>query len=238
MHNLKYSNDYSVNNSKSRVKKSIISCFLLLVIMTVFNACGKESKDVKTEQKTEVLSDQELEELSAKAKDYFKNAKLVEMIETYRKMVEGGCTKGDLLEFGDRSVEEALKTQEERTQRNYIVCRYATMAVNDLKNQLKDPGSLVIYAMHLHEDESDPTKLRITFDYGAKNSFGGMVRDEYVASYTVSESERDAIYQSLKAFMDEKGATSKDSVRYLCGNYNITEESQYEAIVNGTATYK
>lgn len=51
-----------------------------------------------------------------------------------------------------------------------------------LKDSLKDPDSLKIYHVWKgYSSESDPT---IVIDYGAKNSYGAMVRDDYCVGYS------------------------------------------------------
>jgi len=51
-----------------------------------------------------------------------------------------------------------------------------------LKDSLKDPDSLKIYHVWKgYSSESDPT---VVIDYGAKNSYGAMVRDDYCVGYS------------------------------------------------------
>lgn len=109
-------------------------------------------------------------------------------------------------------------------------------AVYILKEQLKDPNSLVIYGTNIWAEEGSDY-FTIELDYGAKNGFGGMVRDNYSHEYKLTENEKNIIYQTLKEWMDSNGATIDDAAYYLSGNAYIAYDSIYEAIVNGTQTY-
>lgn len=64
-----------------------------------------------------------------------------------------------------------------------------------------------------------------------------MVRDTYEMTYTLSESEKEKIYQASKEHMDSRGYTKEDAGKYLAGNFYIYETSQYDAIVSGSCNY-
>lgn len=58
-----------------------------------------------------------------------------------------------------------------------------------LKDTLKDPDSLKIYHIWKgYSNESDPT---IVIDYGAKNSYGAMVRDDYCVGCSYYNAKKD-----------------------------------------------
>jgi len=62
---------------------------------------------------------------------------------------------------------------------------YNAFSYKNLKAQLKNPNSLVIYSISVKGDVYDGTEhFDIIFDYGATNSFGGMVRDTLETSYS------------------------------------------------------
>ena len=136
-------------------------------------------------------------------------------------------------DFGENGLDEALAIREKRYVHQKILSKYYESAVRDLKKQLKDPGSLTIYSMTI--DHNTPQgKLTVIFDDGAKNSFGGMVRDKFSQTYTLAEYEKTEVYEANQEHMDRLGLTKEDAGRYLAGNLHISKDSQFAAIVNGT----
>ena len=216
--------------------KKIIAMLLAALMIMGLCACGN-SEQGSAESTHKNLSEEEMIELSEIAQTYYENAQFVEMMDAYQKLYDGGCQDASLFGFSNKSVEDALKTWEGKVARDKIVCEYVSYAIDSLREELKDPNSLVIYSIHLEEDKTATNKLSITFDYGAKNSFGGMARDSYSRTYPLSDNQLETIYNSLKEDMDACGATVSDSVAYLCGNYDLTRESMYQAMVDGTATW-
>ncbi len=196
-------------------------CCILLIVVSMLCSCV-----------TGGYSKAELEEMYDQAQEYEANANFDKAFELYEILYENEFPDKD---FSSKGLEEAFETRKGRYTRDAIVCQMYEYAVDSLKDLLKDPNSLVVHAIHMNDVSS--TKINITIDYSAANSFGGMVRDEYTCSYTLSASQCEDIYESLKDFMDGRGDTSAKSTAYLVGNYNIYKQSQYDAIVAGTCSY-
>lgn len=180
------------------------------------------------------LPEAELEQMFNQAVAFEESANFDKAFELFEILYENEYPDKD---FSNQGLDEAFETRKGRYTRNSIVCRMYSYAVSSLKSALKDPNSLVIYKITMKVDSSNKYKIIITIDYGAANSFGAMVRDDYTYSYTLPSDDREAVYESLKDWMDERGATSEDSADYLVGNYNIYQQSQYDAIIAGTASY-
>ena len=205
-------------------KSIFVICLALFMCVGLFTSCNGGSIGG--------YSTEELEEMSQKAEAYESSANFDKAFELYEILYENEFPDKD---FSSKGLEEAFKTRKGRYTRNAIVCQMYEYAVNSLKNILKDPRSLVVHQILM--DDVSSTKINITIDYSAANSFGGMIRDEYTCSYTLSASQCEDIYESLKDFMDGRGDTSAKSTAYLVGNYNIYKQSQYDAIVAGTCSY-
>ena len=206
---------------KKTMKSALLICVALLTCTLIFAGCSKYSTE-------------ELEQMYNQAKDYEASANFDKAFELYEILYENEYPDEG---YSDMSLDEAFETREGRYTRDAIVCRMYCSAVRSLKSMLKDPNSLTIYKISMKVASSDSYKINITIDYGAANSFGGMVRDNYQYSCKLSSEDREDIYESLKDWMDENGATSEDSAEYLIGNYGIYKQSQYDAIAAGTATY-
>ena len=209
--------------------KITFSILIVVILMcsVVFTSCSNnETQDSTQEQ---IPTQAEMQQMFDKAEEYEANAKFKDAIEIYRQLNEYGFEDPD---FGSRS--ESVR--ERRYTNQSVACKYFSLAVSALKSQLKDPNSLVVYSMDIDSD-SPSGKITIEFDYGARNSFGGMVRDEYTITYTLSESEKEKIYQANKEHMDSIGRTKDDVGRYLAGNFHIYQTSQYNAIVAGNSNY-
>lgn len=205
----------------------IVSIFMCLPLLT---SCSRNKGQVPTQAETEQVPTQaEMQEMFDEAKEYEANAKFKDAIKFYRQLNEYGFNDPD---FGSRS--ETVR--ESRYANQSVACKYFSFAVSSLKSQLKDPNSLVVYSMNI-DSRSPSGKITIVFDYGAKNSFGGMVRDEYTTTYTLSESEKEKIYKANKEHMDSIGFTKEDAGQYLSGNFFMFKTSQYDAIVAGTCNY-
>ena len=206
----------------------ILTLTLLLGCCLTLSSC-KNSSDTPAEKEQESgPTQEELQQMFDEAQEYEANAKFADAIKIYRKLNEYGFKDPD---FGSRST-----VRETRYTNQSVACKYFSWTVNSLKSQLKDPTSLVVYSMNI--DSNSPSgEIVIKFDYGAKNSFGGMVRDTYTKTYTLSESEKEAVYQANKTHMDSIGRTKEDVGKYLSGNFQIYKASQYNAIVAGTSNY-
>lgn len=218
-----------MKSNVNKVEKILSFILALILVLSVVTGCAANKK----------LTEQEMEELKIEAKGYLENAKYVEAIRTYQKLMDGGCEESKYFGFVG-TPEEAFEIAKGNAKRASIACRYASYTANALRNLLKDPASLVIYDVRLKSVNNDSSKFIVELDYGAKNSFGGMVRDSYSNVYMLSDSENKIVYESLKEWMDKNGATMKDSASYLVGNVSFISMGDggiENAILNGTVTY-
>ena len=218
-----------------KITKAIFSILIIAILMcSLFLTSCSNSEEQNPIQEQEQEQEQkptqeEMQQMFDKAENYEANAKFKDAIEIYRQLNEYGFDDPD---FGSRSKD----VRERRYTNQSVACKYFSLTVSSLKSQLKDPNSLVVYSMNIDYD-SPSGKITIEFDYGAKNSFGGMVRDEYTKTYTLPESDKEKIYQANKEHMDSIGSTKEDAGKYLSGNFHIFKTSQYDAIVAGTSNY-
>ncbi len=233
-----------------RLVKHMIINLMLIVSLILLVGCKKEPQDTSPETALESISEntsdqeeiveesgptqEELDAMWEEAKECHRTARFEDEISIYRELYSYGYADKD---FSDRGIDEAIEIREGKYIRNSIVCQQIEYAVKALKDVLKDPNSLVLYKVLLKEDDVDKSKLIIVFDYGATNSFGAMVRNEYTYTAVLTDKQKTKIYESLKKYMDADGATSDDSARYLIGNYSVLLDTQYEAIVEGTCNY-
>ena len=77
---------------------------------------------------------------------------------------------------------------------DYLIAEaiYQAFSFKNLKDKLKNPDSLVIYNVHITakmSENGDYYYFKIIYDYGASNSFGGMVRDTIESSYTTKAAQ-------------------------------------------------
>lgn len=87
--------------------------------------------------------------------------------------------KGFYIEYAEHA--EELRNRYKREQAVY-------WAVGNLKKTLKDPSSLTLYKISTNVKSQKRNNeveyvYEVTLDYGARNSFGGMVRDDYVSTW-------------------------------------------------------
>ena len=208
-----------------------ILCVILFILALICMLASCNDNETLTNETVETVPTQaELENIYQQASAFEKNGKFKSAIELYRKLHSYGFTDPD---FGDNGLDGALEIREKRYVHQKIISKYYETAVSDLKRQLKDPGSLVVYSMAI-DNNSPQGKLTVIFDYGAKNSFGGMVRDKFSKTYTLAEYEKTEVYETSQDHMDSLRLTKEDAGQYLAGNRYINKESQFNAIVNGT----
>lgn len=207
--------------------------FLVLIFfaLTAFLCCSCATLSGSNTAQTPTLT--ELSAMQKTAEEYERNAKFKSAIELYRQLSSYGFVDPV---FGGQGADKALKIRETRYLHQRILSKYYEYTVDDLKSQLKDPNSLVVYSMSL-DHNSPKGKIVVIFDYGAKNSFGGMVRNKYTKTYVLSEYEKNDIYEASKDHMDSIGSTKEDAGKYLAGNLHIHKESQFNAIVAGSNDY-
>lgn len=210
------------------MKKTFL--IVILTLLTLF-VCSCSNRTDSTAPQTPTQN--ELEKMYETAQEFENSGKFKSAIELYRELSSYGFEDPD---FGGQGLEKALEIREKRYLHQKILSKYYEYTVSALKKQLKDPNSLVVYSMSI-DHNSPKGKIVVIFDYGAKNSFGGMVRDKYTKTYTLSEYEKNDIYAASKDHMDSIGCTKEDAGSYLAGNLHIHKESQFNAIVAGTNDY-
>lgn len=211
------------------MKKSIFKVVLMLltivIVMNAFSSCnGSDAQEDSTQQ--DGPTQQELDQMYEKAKNCEDNAKFTDAIKIYRELAKYNYNDPD---FGN----DALAIRETRYTNQKIACKYFSYTVDSLKSKLKDPNSLVVYSMRI-DSNSPKGQITIIFDYGAKNGFGGMVRDTYTYTYALANYDMETIHEANKEHMDSVDCGKDDVGKYLAGNYHIYKESQFNAIVAGT----
>ena len=218
--------------------KKTIAILLALCMCAALCACGSNNENSTKETTENIPTQAELETMYQQAKDYTENARFDEAINLYRTVFKYGFSDPD---YSSKTPEEVLEIKEGNYILQKISCEYFGYAIwlfnNEIVSRLKDPGSLKIYSLTIKGDNSNPDCFYVVFDYGAANSFGGMVRDTFSAPYTLKDDEAKEIYEFNKDFIDGNGCTAAE---YLVGNYyfcTIYSDTQKEAIINGKATY-
>lgn len=192
----------------SKVIRVMVAFCIVLSMPCQFCACSKKT-ETTTEQTTTLPNKQDM---FHQIHEYEDQAKFTSAIELYRQMNEYNYIDADSLEIDEKYYVI-----------NSVMCQCADFAINRLKERLKDPHSLVVYGMKVKVADSKygyGLLYEITLDYGATNSFGGMVRDDFECSMTVGGKEDD-----------------REAMEYIVENHEINKESQFEAIINGTAEY-
>lgn len=209
--------------------KKAIATLLVLCMCVGLCACGN------TVTEDTPPTPEELEAMYLQAKAHEDNARFDEAIILYRSLYAYGFADPD---YSGKSPEEVLEIREHNFVLQTISCtyfQYAKSLFNDeIVNRLKDPNSLQIHSLTLKGDSNYRGRFYVVFDYGAANSFGGMVRDTFSAPYTLKDDEGARIIGC-------SGNPSVIAAQYLVGNYywcTIQKDSQKEAILNGTATYR
>ncbi len=206
--------------------KKLLAILLVFAMCIGLCACGGNEGNPTQE---------ELEEMYQQAKEYENNAKFDEAIKLYRTIFIHNFSDPD---YSDKTPEEVLEIKEHNFILQTIACKYFEYAIwlfnDEIVERLKDPDSLKIYGLTIEEDEANSDRFYVVFDYGAANSFGGMVRDSFEAPYILEDDEIKLIY----GCMDSSNRTAAE---YLVGNYywrTIYSDTQKEAIISGTATYR
>ena len=193
--------------------KKILCALFVIVILAGTAACSKG------------LSEEEANELKEKGYEYFDSAYFVEAIDTWQKLYDAGWRdeKFDEKFLEDKKIDaEAFSTQ----------CWYLSRTIKELRSMLKDPDSLVIYEATFICEYDENYSFTVELDYGAKNSFGGMVRDNFSQQYSLLDSEKGAVYEQTKR-------TSLDPYFWTGFWYSgVSFYSGYvQAILDGTVTY-
>ena len=189
-----------MKRSMSKVIRVIVA--FCIVVSMAFQLCACSNK-------TEVTTTVELpdkQDMFNQIDEYKAQAKFTSAIELYRQMKEYDYISDKDLEF-----------YEKKYIINSFICCWTESTIKELKGQLKDPNSLVIYGLEIRMFENNGL-INIMLDYGATNSFGGMVRDTYINQLEVSEDQW-------------------DEWEYAVQNHEINKDSQFDAFINGTAEY-
>lgn len=193
----------------SKVLKVIVVLCIMVSMSLLICACNKTATTTTT-----TLPDKS--DMLLQIIQYKEQAKFTSAIEVCRKMKEY-----------DYITDYELASYEKDYKINSFVCSRIRYVIDNLKKELKDPNSLVVYGVRTEmSDKTEPwdkgekTRIKFTFDYGAKNSFGGMVRDTYIYHFVVTD-----------------GKDQWDDVKYAVEHHEINKESQLNAIINGTADY-
>ena len=158
-------------------RKLIMKKLLLLVLVIVMTfslcACGKSEAVVATEEAIAAIGTVDYDSLSK-----IETAEKLYSIltDSEKEKVENRI---DLVNA--REAYEKLPPKLPEFKEDEILALYAASTINDyLLDVLKDPGSLVVHSLNggLYENNT----YIFEFDYSAKNSFGGNVRDQlYIA---------------------------------------------------------
>ncbi len=219
--------------------KKLLAILLVFAMCIGLCACGGNEGNPTPETSEHIPTQEELEEMYQQAKEYENNAKFDEAIKLYRTIFIHNFSAPD---YSDTTPEEVLEIKERNFILQTIACKYFEYAIwlfnDEIVKRLKDPDSLKIYGLTIEEDEANSDRFYVVFDYGAANSFGGMVRDSFEAPYTLEDDEIKLIYGCNQDFMDSRNCTAAE---YLVGNYywcTIYSDTQREAVISGTATYR
>lgn len=194
-----------MKNNISKITRVMVAFCIVVSMSLQICAC----------QKTEPLPDKQ--EMFKQIHEYEDHAKFKSAIELYRKMGEYGYLTA-----------EDVKEYEKYYFIKSFTCYIAIFAIDGLKGTLKDPHSLVVYGMKAEIDEERSKKndneviIQITLDYGAKNSFGGMVREKY--------------QRIIGTSIDLE---HRDNIQYILdlSSLMVDSESQFDAIIKGEAEY-
>ena len=165
-----------------KIKKKILGIIALLILTTLMIA-SCTSSNTTTLETLETLETSE----PAKATHEIE-------LENALRLEEEGAWGGayflleDLIEHGYYT---EYTSKMESLEHKYRITDLVNSTINyaGLKLNLKNPNSLVIYSVTFTANVSsyDPSRyiFEIKIDYGATNSFGGMVRDTYETTKTV-----------------------------------------------------
>jgi hypothetical protein len=138
------------------MKKKILLFVMLSLIACLLCSCQNGTDSTNAQIPTQA----ELEEIFEMAQEYENNGKFKSAIELYRQLASYEFYDPD---FGYQGIEKALQTRELRYLHQKILSKYYEYSVSDLKKQLKDPNSLVVYSMSL-DHYSPKGKIIVVFD--------------------------------------------------------------------------
>lgn len=202
--------------------KKVLCLLLTFVLLIGMLGCSDESAKQEA-QEAKVLSEEEAKELKDKGWEYYNTARFAEAIDTWQDLYDGsGCD------------EKFFNDKKNDAEANSILCQYISLAISELRGKLKDPSSLIIYDATITNSYDENYSFTIQFDYGAKNSFGGMVRNTFTSrKYSLSDVEKAVVGYQSKYYLSE----NRPAEDYR-GFYSSYVSDEYiTAIVEGTATY-
>ena len=192
--------------------KKVLCLLLTFVLLIGMTACKK------------TLSEEEAKELEDKGWEYYNTARFAEAIDTWQELYDGsGCD------------EKFFNDKKNDAEANSILCQYISLAISELRGKLKDPSSLIIYDATITNSNDENYSFTIQFDYGAKNSFGGMVRNTFTSrKYSLSDADKEVVYQQSKRMLRKD--LPEETYRGFWGAPFITDR-YVTAILEGTITY-
>ncbi len=160
------------------MKKIISICLILCVLLGLMGITSCSS------QKNQEPSEPE------------KNKQEIEF-ERAMQLAEEGAWNGSYLLLDDlmeRGYYTEYKSQRDAIYEDYLIADaiYQALSFQNLKDKLKNPDSLVIYNISIvarKNENRDRYLFEITYDYGASNSFGGIVRDTITSSFSTNEAK-------------------------------------------------
>lgn len=196
----------------SKVIRVMVAFCLVVSIPCQICACSKKIETTTETTTIQITTLPDKQEMFHQISEYEDQAKFTSAIELSRQMYEYNYISADSLEY-----DEKLYIV------NSFMCYSAEYAIGKIKEVLKDPHSLVVYGMTVKLKDSEygyGPMFVITLDYGATNSFGAMVRDNYTVTQSAVGKKEDW-----------------EALEYVVKNHQIKKESQFEAILNGTAEY-
>lgn len=202
--------------------KKILCLLLTFVLLIGMVGCSDESAKQEV-QEPKVLSEQEIAELKRQAANYDNNAQFVEAVDAWQKLYDGGgCDK------------EFLNARKNDARNDTIKCKYVSLAIEELRDKLKDPNSLAIYGAKIINTYDENYSFMVQFDYGATNSFGGMVRDIAISRpYSLSDVEKAVVGYQSKYYL----SGNRPAEDYRGFHSSNVPDKYITAIVEGTATY-
>ncbi len=201
--------------------KKILCLLLTFVLLIGMLGCSDESAKQEA-QEAKVLSEEEAKELKDKGWEYYNTARFAEAIDTWQELYDGGgCDK------------EFLNARKNDARNDTIECKYISRAIEELRDKLKDPNSLAIYGAEIINTYDENYSFMVQFDYGATNSFGGMVRDIAISRpYSLSDVEKAVVGYQSKYYL----SGNRPAEDYRGFHSSKVPDKYITAIVEGTVT--
>ncbi len=211
------------------MKRIISLCLMGLMLLTaIFSFCacksGKPNVAAQTTQPTDPPSQAELKKMEDEGYACWKAAKFKDGINIFRQLNKYGYISAYDLEGRERLYDIYA-----------IQCRLCEFVIRKLRQELKDPQSLVLYGFKIEADKTDTVK--VVLDYGAKNGFGGMERDEYVYPVTLFKGDLEKTLKYAEYYHPTETFYLDDMADYFAGCAEFFGQEAYDAVVNGTCNY-